>query len=172
MGNFTEHFNFEDFFVDNEFSEYAKKLLESAPDWLRNTLFLLAENILESVRHEFPNVPLRITSGYRDKWLNDKVAKTVHSLHSDGIACDFTAWKESDKKYLFSMYAYIKQCLVKDFGELILYEDENGNYINIHVSLKSPRVKPFATRLVRLASGETINRDIFKQGVKNVANNT
>jgi hypothetical protein len=150
MGDLTNNFSLEEFYVSKTYPSYARTMYKNKQDWQEFLLFLLATLILQRVR-DFFKVPINITSGYRDWYLNKRVAKTKYSLHMRAIAADFTV---DDKSLLKAIYGYIKNELSDVYGQLILYEDEKGNFINIHVSLPAQHHKKITVRKVRMNNGD------------------
>ena len=89
---------------------------------------LLAEKIFEPIREHF-GVPIRISSGYRSKELNEKIGGSSTSQHSSGEALDIDMDGTSiSNKQIFD---YIKDNL--EFDQLI----NEFNYSWVHVSYKS-----------------------------------
>jgi len=144
----TKHFDYEEFFVSREFPDIANKLKARAPETLITTIHLLCHFILQPVRDELM-IPIVVTSGYRDKELNSKIGGSESSLHMRGIAADITIKDiyHDGKNELLRAYRFIRDKLI--YGQLILYEDEAGNFINIHVSLPSHDTIRFAKRQIK-----------------------
>ena len=90
---------------------------------------LLAEKIFEPIRNHF-NVPIRISSGYRSKELNEKIGGSKSSQHCKGEAIDIDMDGTSiTNKEIFE---YIKNNL--PFDQLI-YEFGNADSPDwLHVS--------------------------------------
>jgi uncharacterized protein YcbK (DUF882 family) len=130
---FTE----KEFFVSSKHPSLANESHEKASNILKATLYLLAHLIMAPVRIQF-DVPVVITSGFRSVKLNNALRRAGYSaaqrsLHSLGIACDFTV---TNKRLLPFIYNYIKDEL--PYGELILYM-KKGMPDRIHVSLSNGR---------------------------------
>lgn len=89
---------------------------------------LLAEKIFEPIREHF-GVPIRISSGYRSKELNEKIGGSSTSQHSSGEALDI----DNDGTTITNkqIFDYIKDNL--EFDQLI----NEFNYSWVHVSYKS-----------------------------------
>lgn len=89
---------------------------------------LLAEKIFEPIREHF-GVPIRISSGYRSKELNEKIGGSSTSQHSSGEAIDI----DNDGTTITNkqIFDYIKDNL--EFDQLI----NEFNYSWVHVSYKS-----------------------------------
>ncbi len=81
----TLHFTLEEF----ERSDIALRhgIPNKIPDELLPNIQKLAE-FLEQVRNIFSS-PLFVTSGYRCKWLNDRVGSHDNSAHRKALAADF-----------------------------------------------------------------------------------
>jgi hypothetical protein len=137
----TKNFNDDEFFVSDQFPEIARRMKEISPSCIKASLYLLCRYVLQPLRDEL-NIPIRITSGVRNRRLLKQLYGSMgllpprHSLHEDGIACDFVLPGNKDK--LKEAFDYIKLFLGDHYSELILYKDANG-YRNIHVALPSPR---------------------------------
>jgi zinc D-Ala-D-Ala carboxypeptidase len=90
---------------------------------------LLAEKIFEPIRNHF-NVPIRISSGYRSKELNEKIGGSKSSQHCKGEAIDIDMDGTSiTNKEIFE---YIKNNL--PFDQLIYEFGDDNNPDWVHVS--------------------------------------
>jgi hypothetical protein len=132
-----KNFKLKEFFVSSNFPDLATESYEKASKIEKACLYLLAYLIMQPVRSQFA-VPIRILSGFRSIKLNNVLRRAGYgtakaSLHSLGIACDFTVDK---KEILPVMFSYIKNEL--PYGELILYKID-GKPDRIHVSLPNGR---------------------------------
>jgi uncharacterized protein YcbK (DUF882 family) len=130
---FTE----KEFFKSSKYPQLAREMHEKASKSIKAGLYILCELIMVPVRTEF-GVAVTITSGYRSDKLNNALRRegyntSPNSLHTRGIACDFTVAKRELLPFIFN---YIKDEL--PYGELILYM-VNGKPDRIHVSLPSDR---------------------------------
>jgi zinc D-Ala-D-Ala carboxypeptidase len=90
-----------------------------------NNLKILCEKVLQPIRDNF-NRPVKITSGFRSRAVNEAIRGAVNSQHSTGEASDFVV----DGVPLQRVINYIRNNLAYD--QLILYK--NGW---IHVSYSS-----------------------------------
>lgn len=92
----------------------------------------LAENIFEPIRANFRQ-PIRISSGYRSKELNDAIGGSLTSQHCQGEAIDIdmdgTALKNSE------IFNFIKDKLI--FDQLIWEFGTKDNPDWVHVSYES-----------------------------------
>jgi hypothetical protein len=117
-------------------SESAKRngLSNMPTDEHIENLKLLAENIFEPIREHF-GIPIRISSGYRSKELNEKIGGSLSSQHSKGqaIDIDMDGTNISNKQ----IFDFIKDNL--PFDQLI-YEFGNSNNPDwVHVSYNHNR---------------------------------
>jgi zinc D-Ala-D-Ala carboxypeptidase len=92
----------------------------------------LAENVFEKVRNHFGK-PIRISSGYRSKELNDKIGGSATSQHSTGEAIDIDMdGTDITNKQVFD---FIKNNLI--FDQLIWEFGTKDNPDWVHVSYES-----------------------------------
>lgn len=131
------NFTIKEFFVSSVFPDLATDSYEKASKILKASIHLLIVLIMQPLRSQFA-VPITITSGYRTDKLNNALRRANYktapnSLHTRGIACDFTV---DNKALLPVMFQMIKEEL--PYGELILYM-KKGKPDRIHVSLPSDR---------------------------------
>jgi len=104
-----------------------------APIWIVDALRQTAQ-LLEVVRHELGDRPLKITSGYRTRMDNARVGGSLDSQHLDGTAADFVVTGLS----LFSAYYKLQGAIAAGrlrVGE-IEYSLQDGH---IHVSRPTRR---------------------------------
>jgi hypothetical protein len=117
-------------------SESAKRnnILNVPTDKHIENLKLLAEKIFEPIREHF-GVPIRVSSGYRSKDLNQKIGGSLSSQHSKGQAIDIDMdGTDISNKQIFD---FIKDNL--PFDQLI-YEFGNSNNPDwVHVSYNHNR---------------------------------
>jgi uncharacterized protein YcbK (DUF882 family) len=135
--NFTEHFDYRDFFVSAVFPDLANKMWEKKREckYLKAALYQLAHTVIEPTR-QFVNRPLEITSGFRSQELHNALrraglATSRVSLHSYGIAADIKTWHIRDTEKLGIMYGFIQNELSDKYSQLIYYPDRHF----IHVAL-------------------------------------
>lgn len=127
----TENFTYEELVA----SATAKRLkIDNTPDEeSRKHLEELAKKVLQPLRDAYGK-PIRISSGYRCKALNDAVKGVPTSQHIKGEAADINNGMTENKK-IFEL----AQKMIKDgkitVGQLI---DEKG-YSWIHISLPYKR---------------------------------
>jgi uncharacterized protein YcbK (DUF882 family) len=126
-----------EFFVSSKFPDMARESHEKATKQTKACLYLLATLIMAPMRIAF-GVPITITSGFRSIPMNNALRRggygtAQQSLHSLGIACDFTTKDVNTLRYIFN---YIRDNL--PYGELIIYM-KNGKPNRIHVSLPNGR---------------------------------
>ena len=96
----------------------------------------LCVNVLEPVREHFGK-PIKISSGYRCKALNDSIGGSGTSQHCAGEAADFEVPGVSNKE----VAKYIRDNLTYD--QLILegYDGQDPNSGWIHVSYRPDRAR-------------------------------
>jgi uncharacterized protein YcbK (DUF882 family) len=133
----TKNFTLKEFFVSSKYPLIATEMHEKATKQTKACLYLLASMIMQPVRSHF-STPITITSGFRSVKLNNVLRRegygtAQNSLHSLGIACDFTV---ANRAILPVIYQMIEEEL--PYGELILYK-KNGRPDRIHVSLDNGR---------------------------------
>lgn len=88
---FMKYFNFEEFFR-SEVADSCGILNYPSPEveqYVRINIITLVDHVLDPIRERL-GVPVRITSGYRCKALNELVGGSEYSLHLIGRAADFT----------------------------------------------------------------------------------
>ena len=129
-------------------SESAKRngLSNMPTDEHIENLKLLAEKIFEPIREHF-GVPIRISSGYRSKELNEKiVGSSLSSQHSKGQAIDIDMdGTDISNRQIFD---FIKDNL--PFDQLI-YEFGNSNNPDwVHVSYNHNRNRGQVLRAFKL----------------------
>ena len=117
-------------------SESAKRnnILNMPTDEHIENLKLLAEKIFEPIREHF-GIPIRISSGYRSKELNQKLNGSLSSQHSKGQAIDIDMDGTSiTNKQIFD---FIKNNL--EFDQLIFEFGNSNNPDWVHVSYNPDR---------------------------------
>lgn len=148
MKNLTKNFTHCLMFVSSSHPDLARSAYYTrAPKkYIDTNLFLLCHLVLQPVR-DFLACPVYVTSGYRDKALNDAIpGSSGTSLHLRGMAADITT---SNKQLLHFAFGFIKENLADRFGELILYIDEYNKPINIHVALPKWGKEPYIEKRVK-----------------------
>jgi len=117
-------------------SESAKRnnILNMPTDEHIENLKLLAENIFEPIREHF-GVPIRVSSGYRNKELNQKIRGSLSSQHSKGQAIDIDMdGTDISNRQIFD---FIKDNL--PFDQLIYEFGDSNNPDWVHVSYNHNR---------------------------------
>lgn len=93
----------------------------------------LVDMVLDPLRM-YMNMPVRITSGYRNQQVNEAAGGVSWSQHTKGMAADFIVGGSEQLKVAFE---YIRNML--DFDQLIAYTDkQRNNWSWIHVSYINP----------------------------------
>jgi hypothetical protein len=146
MKRLTKNFKHSEFFVSGKYPDLASRAKYLRPKHIDDLLFLLCHLILQPVRN-FIACPIFVTSGYRDKVLNNKTdGSSKNSLHMQGMAADFT----TDNKHLLHFaFDFIKENLAGRFGELILYVDDFNKPISIHVVLPKQGKEPYIEKRIK-----------------------
>jgi zinc D-Ala-D-Ala carboxypeptidase len=128
--NVTMHFTIEELYA----SQTAKaKGIDNKPNVQQViNLVYLAAYVLEPLRVAMGE-PIKISSGFRCRELNEKVGGVYNSQHVKGQAADINI--EGDLKKGKKWFAYIKDHL--PFDQLIWEHDKNGTYW-VHVSFVHP----------------------------------
>jgi hypothetical protein len=132
---FSEHFLVREFFVSSKYPEQAARMACNQSQY--NNMYYLCNFVLEPLRKDLNKIftitetVIRVTSGLRDKWLNEKAEGSQNSYHLYGMAIDFDLANNTHK--LHNAYDYIKYHL--PYGELILYQNERGHPRRIHYAL-------------------------------------
>jgi hypothetical protein len=136
----SKNFKLSEFFVSDNHPDLAKRAMLERPGYADYRYFMLCRSIIQKIR-DFIGCPIIITSGYRDKALNDATpGSSPTSLHMECMAADFTT---EDPKDLFMIFEYIKKSLKDVVGEAILYvTKDDGLPKNIHISLPRPGREP------------------------------
>jgi len=121
----SEHFSFEELTITEE-----KDLIEEnrkEAENFKDSLTKVAKELLEPIRIGL-NLPVRITSGYRGKTLNERVGGSLTSQHCKGEAADFEVQGYDTREKRIEVIKWIvKQGF--SFGQLLLERNI------IHISL-------------------------------------
>lgn len=128
----SKNFSHNSMFVSSRYPNLARQAKYARPSHIDKFLYLLSYLILQPSR-DFAKCPIHVTSGYRDKALNDTIpGSSDSSLHMQGMAADIAT---DDPKLLHFIFDFIKEDLKGRFGEVFLYVFEDGTPRNIHVAL-------------------------------------
>ena len=95
------------------------------------SLKYICVNILEPVRARY-GAPIKVTSGYRCKQLNDAIGGAANSQHCSGQAVDIMGQSPLDTVLI---YVYLR---CTNFDQLIF--EQRGNVTWVHVSCKINKV--------------------------------
>ena len=129
---FMMHFSFNEFF-HSDLANSVGIVNYPAPEveqLVRFHIIALVDNVLDPIRERW-GVPLRITSGYRCKALNDLVGGKESSQHLAGYAADFTIDGLTPSEYRRLAYWCAEHL---EFDQMIVYPKRRF----IHVSYVSP----------------------------------
>lgn len=88
---FMKYFTFNEFF-SSDLADSVGIMNYPSPDleqYIRLNIIILVDRVLDPIRERL-GVPVRITSGYRSKALNELVGGVKNSPHLIGCAADFT----------------------------------------------------------------------------------
>lgn len=129
---FMKHFNFNEFFNSDLANSVGIVNYPSSEveQYVRINIITLVDQVLDPIRERW-GVPVRITSGYRCKALNELVGGAENSLHLTGRAADFTIDGLTPSEYK-RLACWCADHL--DFDQMIVYAKRRF----IHVSYVSP----------------------------------
>lgn len=129
---FMKYFTFNEFF-SSDLADSVGIVNYPSPEIeqiIRFNIIILVDRVLDRIRARW-GVPVRITSGYRCKALNDLVGGKENSLHLTGRAADFTIDGLSPSEYKRLAFWCADHL---DFDQMIVYTKRRF----IHVSYISP----------------------------------
>lgn len=137
----TQHFTLEEF----ERSDIALRhgVQNRVPDELVLNIQKVAE-FLEKVRAIFGS-PIVISSGYRCKWLNDKVGSHEGSAHRKGFAADFRVLGKSPLAVCIAISTadlFYDQCIYEYKGWTHISVDPRLRCMDLTIDQKRPRGVP------------------------------
>ncbi len=127
-----KYFNFNEFF-HSDLADSVGIVNYPSPEveqLVRFHIIALVDNVLDPIRERW-GVPVRITSGYRCKALNELVGGKDSSQHLAGYAADFTIDGLAPSEYRRLAFWCAGHL---DFDQLIVYPKRRF----IHVSYVSP----------------------------------
>ena len=114
------------YFTIKELTNTSYKSIDNTPSNVQTfNLVALVERVLDPAR-EWLGVPITVTSGFRNKTINQLVGGAVNSQHTTGEAADLVC---SDNAKLFT---YIRDCLI--FDQLIWEFGDDTRPSWVHVS--------------------------------------
>ena len=128
------------YFTIKEFetSETASKnkIDNSIPQNKRRNWEYLTEKVLDPIREKYGK-PIRITSGYRCKELNDKIGGVSDSQHlgKDAAAADITGGSPTENKKIFDIAKQLMQEGKIEFDQLI----DESKLQWVHIGIKINR---------------------------------
>lgn len=112
----SDNFDLEEFINSATAKKY--KIDNSPNDEIVKNIKTLVINVLQPIRNQWGK-PIKVTSGYRCKTLNDKVKGSKTSQHLTGDAADITVGSPSENKKLFHLIVDMYYKKDVDFGQLI-----------------------------------------------------
>lgn len=127
--DYFEHFKVSELFINNSDSDIITCVRSGYIDSL-----LLLVMCLDSFRQTY-NIPIRITSSYRNKEHNKRVGGVATSQHLIGQAVDFTCINFDFKSFshLFMEFLKTKGAWDAFIGQVIIYTNRHF----IHMGLRS-----------------------------------
>lgn len=125
------HFNLNEFFIGC--TQYER---ENIPFIVYSNILKLS-CMLEQIRRDLcgalnTDIPIHITSGYRNVAHNKRVGGNIHSQHLDGSAVDITCEYMDVLKIIITKYSTFGQCIIyknKNFIHLSLPTSKHHNHI-------------------------------------------
>jgi len=135
----SSHFKYEEFAVSKDYPELAAKIKLRGLDCVK--LHYLVWMLLEPVRVVLDH-PFKILSGIRSDALNTAVggaANSEHLFHDYSCACDFTVVHRYDELSSVAVFESWNKLQKLQFGQLIYYAPEHGNFIHISVPTRKHR---------------------------------
>lgn len=123
-----KYFSYSEFFKSDVAEKYqVNNILDDMPlSHVLGNINALVNNVLDPLRAMIGR-PIIITSGYRNKWVNDLVGGSKTSQHMEGKAADIHV-QGCTPKQMEIVYEIAQMYL--DFDQLIFYPSKNI----IHVS--------------------------------------
>ena len=129
---FMKYFTFNEFF-HSDLADSVGIVNYPVPEleqYVRLNIIILVDRVLDPIRERWGE-PIRITSGYRCKALNELVGGVKNSPHLIGCAADFTIDGLTPSEYRRLAYWCADHL---EFDQMIVYPKRNF----IHVSYESP----------------------------------
>lgn len=127
----TEHFSLEEMTRSATAERHGLKN-EPSKEELENLVFL-CENVLEPLRLIFGH-PIKVTSGYRSKLVNERVGGSKTSQHMSGLACDIAPADGASIIDLF--WAAKRHCT---YDQLLLEYNKGDLQLRcLHISTRRP----------------------------------
>lgn len=118
-----------EFFTWLEFSRNGHGLLNMPDTLARNNIIELAQLYLDPLRAHI-GLPVRITSGYRNRELNIAVGGSKTSSHMSGEAADIKVNGMSSAELLLAFDA----AGIHDYDQLIAYAPERGGHLHVGIN--------------------------------------
>lgn len=117
-----------EFFTWQEFSRNKHGLLNMPDTRARNNIIELAQLYLDPLRAHI-GLPVRITSGYRNRELNIAVGGSETSAHMSGEAADLKVNGMTSVELLLAFDA----AGIHDYDQLIAYAPERGGHLHVGI---------------------------------------
>ena len=132
---FTEHFSFA------EMTRTNTGISNAIPDKdyakIVKNLDRLCSTLLEPIR-KMLDVPMIVTSGYRNEKVNEAVGGVANSTHTKGLACDFSVGEKHKNVLAWHLIKTTKL----PFDVVIL--EKGGRWIHIHQQQKMDKNRNLA----------------------------
>lgn len=122
----TKNFSLEEF--TNSATAKKNKIDNTPNNEAINNIIRLATNILQPIRDKLGE-PIKITSGFRCKVLNDKVGGVKTSQHLTGDAADITLGSKKANNEVFEIIKEMIEDKKITVGQLI--NEKGGSWIHI-----------------------------------------
>lgn len=136
----TKNFSLEEF--TNSATAKKNKIDNTPNNEAINNIIRLATNILQPIRDKLGE-PIKITSGFRCKVLNDKVGGVKTSQHLTGDAADITLGSKQGNKELMHMIIDMAEKKEITFGQLI--DEANCTWLHISNPRAGKKTNQFLT---------------------------
>ena len=129
----SPNFYYKEFFVSRSYPDLADKSYDREIDnkMFQDRLKRLCQEVLQPAR-DFIGKPIKITSGFRDKFLNEAVGGNIISDHMLAMAADITC-----DYPLGELFHWLKENTC--YRQIIWYPKKNF----IHCSVNDVDIKPF-----------------------------
>jgi len=130
---FTDNFWLHEFVVSKDHPELAEEIIVEPEHIAR--LDLMSRILLQPAR-DYVVSTISILSGIRSWALNEAVDGSEDSDHLCGLAADITTGYPASTELIFD---YLRKRKLDLIGQLILYRNDKGQAVFVHVSFPSRR---------------------------------
>ena len=133
MMKLATNFDYDEFFVSEKFPEYAEILRDKhANDADMIERFTQLSRVCLQPFRDYVKSPFKITSGYRDEWLNVKVGGETNSDHMHAMACDITFDNISSLEFEWAV-------IHLPYRQIIYYPEQHFIHISYNQKDKEPQ---------------------------------